>query len=84
MNDLWILRDIDNRDDSGEPWETTGTAAELAGYIDGPLLDDITDPADAEEDLRAIAARMRAGTWEACDRRLLETLGVYIREGDRP
>ena len=79
MTDLWTLRDIDNRDDSGDPRETTGTAAELADYIEGPLLSDLTDPEDAGEEIKDVAARMRAGTWEGYDRRLLEYAGVYIR-----
>lgn len=31
----WTLRDIDNRDDNGSPWETTATPADLR---DGGLL----------------------------------------------
>ena len=80
MTDIWTMRDIENRDDSGAPWETTGTPAALADYIDGGLPSDLTDPSEAEEELRDIAARMRAGTWDTYDRRFLERLGVYIRQ----
>ena len=81
MTDIWTMRDIENRDDSGAPWETTGTLAALADYIDGALLSDLTDPSEAEEELRDIAARMRVGKWDNYDRLSLERFGIYFRLG---
>ena len=80
MTDLYILRDVDNRDDSGAPYETEPTTlANLAGYIDGPLLSDLTDPSNADE-VRRIAAEMREGRLsDESDARLRELM-VYIRK----
>lgn len=82
MTDLYILRDVDNRDDSGAPYETEpATLADLAGYIDGPLLSDLTNPSDDDEVLQ-IAAEMREGRLsDESDARLRELL-VYIRKAD--
>ena len=79
--DLYILRDIDNRDDSGAPYETKPTTlAGLAGYIDGPLLSDLTDYGGDE--VRQIAAEMREGRLsDEAEARLRELL-VYIRKAD--
>ena len=83
MIDLYILRDIDNRDDSGEPYETKPTTlADLAGYIDGPLLSDLTDYDGDGDEVRQIAAEMREGRLsDEADARLRE-LAVYIRKAD--
>ena len=79
MTDLYILRDIDNRDDSGAPFETRPTTlAGLAGYIDGPLLSDLIDHG-GDDDLRQIAAEMREGRLSDEAEARLRELGVYIR-----
>ena len=82
MTDLYVLRDIDNRDDDGAPYETEPTTlANLAGYIVGALLSDLTDPSDGDE-LRRVAAEMREGRLsDESDARLRELL-VYIRKAD--
>ena len=82
MTDLYILCDIDNRDDSGAPFETKPTTLEdLAGHIDGPLLSDLTNPSDGDE-VRQIAAEMREGRLsDEAEARLRELL-VCIRKAD--
>lgn len=80
--DHYILRDIDNRDDSGSPYETEPTTlAALAGYIDGPLISDLTDPSDADE-VRLVAAEMREGQLSDESNARLRELMVYIRKAD--
>lgn len=37
------LRDVDNRDDNGAPFEFTGTREQIVGYLDGPLRGDLLD-----------------------------------------
>lgn len=37
------LRDVDNRDDAGAPYEFTGTREQIVGYLDGPLRSDLLD-----------------------------------------
>lgn len=82
MTDLYILRDLDNRDDSGEPFETNSTTLkDLASYIDGPLLSDLTDPSDGDE-LRQVAAEMREGRLSDEAEARLRELGVYIRRAE--
>ena len=78
----YILRDVDNRDEDGAPYETEPTTlADLANYVDGPLISDLTNPSDADE-VRQIAAEMREGRLsDASDARLRELL-VYIRRED--
>ena len=78
--DHYILRDVDNRDDSGAPYETEPTTlAALANYIDGALLSDLTDPSNADE-VRRVAAEMREGRLsDESDARLRELM-VYIRK----
>lgn len=79
-HDLYILRDIDNRDDSGAPYETEPTTlADLANYVDGPLLSDLTDPGDGDE-IRRIAAEMREGRLSDESNARLRELMVRIRK----
>lgn len=40
----WTLRDMDNRDDAGAPWEVTAPPAELVDYLNGPVRSDLADP----------------------------------------
>ena len=79
MTDHYILRDIDNRD-AELPYETEPTTlAALAGYIDGALLSDLTDPSNADE-VRRIAAEMREGRLSDEADACLRGLSVYIRK----
>ena len=80
--DHYILRDVDNRDDNGEPYETEPTSlADLAGYIDGPLLADLIDPSGGDE-VRQIAAEIRDGRLSDEAEARLRELGVYIRRAE--
>ena len=82
MTDHYILRDIDNRDDGGAPYETEPTTlAALAGYIDGALLSDLTDPSNTDE-VRRIAAEMREGRLSDESHARLRELAVYVRKAD--
>ncbi|MBB1512001.1 hypothetical protein H5399_05200 [Tessaracoccus sp. MC1627] len=81
MTDLYVLRDIDNRDDDGAPYETEPTTlADLANYIDGPLLSDLTDYGGDE--VRQIAAEMRGGRFSDESRARLRELSVHVRKAD--
>lgn len=82
MSTTYTLRDIDNRDDDWTPFETTGPLPELAGYIDGPLLSDLTDPGKWEAMVRTIAAEMRADSLTSESRSRLAKLGVTITESE--
>lgn len=53
------LRDIDNRDDDGAPFEATGPAEQIIRYLDGALRNDLTFDADASAIDDAIAAIRR-------------------------
>ena len=82
MTDHYILRDVDNRDDSGAPYETKPTTlAGLAGYIDGPLLSDLIDHSNDDE-LWQISAEMREGRLSDEAEARLRRLGVYIRRAE--
>ena len=82
MTDHYILRDIDNRDDGGAPYETEPTTlAALANYVDGALLSDLTDPSDGDE-VRQIAAEMREGQLSDESNARLRELAVYVRKAD--
>lgn len=73
------LRDMDNRGDDGEPWETKGSLAKLADYVDGPLRGDLRD--EAKANLDPIVAEMREGRLsEAHREELRRRTGVYISE----
>lgn len=44
MSEYYVLRDIDNRDDAGAPWECgSPTLAGFIEYVDGPLRGDLTN-----------------------------------------
>ena len=78
MSEYYVLRDIDNRDDDWEPWETTSeTLAGFIGYIDGPLRSDVTSDEAREVVDEAIDA-LRRENFNLAEARLRE-LGVYIR-----
>ena len=55
------MRDLDNRDEDGAPYEFTGSLDQVAGYLDGPLRSDLTDPAASAADLDAAIEHVRGG-----------------------
>lgn len=84
MSEYYVLRDMDNRDDNGEPWETTSpTLAGFIPYIDGPVRDDTT--VQGQEKLEKSIDALRRENFPLADAHLRE-LGIYIRlehqEGD--
>lgn len=84
MTDYWILRDIDNRD-GDEPYETVPLALPMhAGYIDGPLLADLTNPNEHADDIRRIAAEMREGRLSDGDQTILREMSIYMRKAEKP
>lgn len=72
------LRDIDNRD-GDEPYQFTGTAEQVCGYIDGPLRRDLTEPHDDE--LADAMAAVRRGDIGAANH-VLNHMAVYLSEGE--
>ena len=77
MSEFYVLRDIDNRDDDGAPWETESPL--LAGfvpYVDGPLRSDLTTDEAREAVDEAIDA-LRRENFPLAEERLRE-LGVYL------
>lgn len=71
----YTMRDVDNRDDAGAPFEFTGTLTQIAEYVDKPLRGDITNPGDV--DIDGLVKRLRAGDLPDLD---LRELGVYVTE----
>lgn len=76
MTTHYRLRDIDNRDGDGAPYETTGTLTALADYIDGPLRSDLTETSDL--DLDPIVDEMRSGTLTPDHQQRLREASIYI------
>ena len=70
------LRDIDNRD-GDEPYQFTGTAEQVCGYIDGPLRRDLTEPHD--DDLAGAMAAVRRGDLPTANH-VLNPMAVYLSE----
>ena len=78
MSEWYVLRDIDNRGDDGDPWETTSsTLSGFIGYVDGPLRSDVTSDEAREAVDEAIDA-LRRENFNLAEASLRE-LGVYIR-----
>lgn len=78
MSEVYVLRDIDNRDDDGAPWECESpTLAGFIGYVDGPLRSDITGQEGLDALDEAIDALRRE--WFPDAEARLRELGVYIR-----
>ena len=84
MSEWYVLRDVDNRDGDGEPWDTTyDQLAGFIGYVDGPLRSDVTTDAEVE----AAAAAMYETRddiyddteWEDCDSADRERWYCYAR-----
>lgn len=76
----YTLRDIDNRGDNGEPYEFTGTADEVCGYIDGPLRGDLIHDRDGtlSEAMRLVTADDLDGAND-----LLRPMSVHLRRADK-
>ena len=70
------LRDIDNRD-GDEPYQFTGTAEQVCGYIDGPLRRDLTEPHG--DDIAGAMEAVRRGDIEAANH-VLNPMAVYLSE----
>lgn len=77
MSEQYKLRDIDNRDDSGAPFEfTVASLAEMVPYVDGTLRGDVHDPEGREAVDEAVDALRRE--WFPTAEARLRELGVYI------
>lgn len=77
MSEYYVLRDVDNRGDDGEPWEVRSwTLSGFVSYVDGPLRGDVAGIAAYKVD-RAIEALNREDFPTA--ESLLRELGVYLR-----
>lgn len=73
------LRDIDNRDDQGAPYEVVTTLSKAARYIDGPVRRDLTDANTHDEELDQAIADLTAENIAAANR-ILNQFSVYITE----
>lgn len=71
------LRDIDNRDDAGAPFEFTGDVDSVVRYLDGAVRSDLTDGATAGADLDEAIALLRGGSVEMASG-LLRPMSVYL------
>ena len=78
MREIYVLRDIENRDDDGAPWEIeSSTLAGFIPYVDEPLRNDVTSQEGLDALDEAIEA-LRRELFPEAEARLRE-LGVYIR-----
>lgn len=81
MSGTLRLRDLDNRGDNGEPFEFTGTAQKVIGYLDGPLRGDlVSDERHAEVD-EAVAA-IRADDLDQANQ-ILNPMAIYLTPADQ-
>lgn len=71
------LRDVDNRDDGGAPYEFTGYARKVIGYLDGPLRGDVHD----EDGLDAAIEYVRAEDIDKANA-LLSRMSIHLRFTD--
>ena len=71
------LRDIDNRDQDGAPFEFTGSADQVIAYIDGALRSDLTEPELHADLLDEAIAHVRAGNLRAANS-ALNVMSVYL------
>lgn len=76
----YTLRDIDNRDDDEAPYEFTGTAEQIIGYLNGPLRSDLVATYDTSRLDSAIEA-VRTGDLEAANEHLAD-MAVHLRRAD--
>lgn len=68
------LRDVDNRDDDGTPYEFTGDTEQVSAYLDGPLRRDLRDDTRLSEAIRLVRAGEIGGANE-----ILRRMSVYLR-----
>lgn len=71
-----VLRDIDNRDSDGAPFEFTGAPGKVISYLSGPVRSDLSTPAAAER-LNAGIAAIRIGDLELANK-YLSTLSIRV------
>jgi len=71
------LRDVDNRDADGAPYEFTGSLDQVAAYLDGPLRSDLSDPEESAEDLDAAIAHVRGGRLASANL-ILKPMSIYL------
>lgn len=71
------LRDVDNRDENGAPYEITAAAESVAEYIGGPLRSDLTEAALHELDLDAAIEHVLAGRLAEANA-ILNPMSVYL------
>lgn len=67
------LRDVDNRDDAGAPFEFTNSPDSVVSYIDGPLRRDLR----TDEGLDDAVAAVRAGDLATANA-ILNPYSVYL------
>lgn len=80
MSEFYRMRDIDNRDDDGTPFEVTApTLAEFIPYVDGPLRGDVIG-ADGAESVDAAIDYLRRERFDLAAQEL-RGVGVYISVG---
>ena len=72
----WTLRDIDNRDDSGAPYEITDKPKRLVPYLDQAVRRDLTASAD-EGSLDELIGAFKTSDLAAAVRRGHE-FGIYV------
>lgn len=72
------LRDLDNRDADGAPYEFTGTPVKVISYLDGPVRGDIHTPESTARLDEAIAA-IRAGDITTANEHLT-ALSIRLQE----
>lgn len=71
------LRDIDNRDADGAPYEVTTDVESVIGYLDGPLRSDVV--ADSHADLDEAIEHVRAGRIDVANG-LLRSMAIYLTD----
>lgn len=76
MSEFYRLRDIDNRDDAGAPFEfDVPTLAEMVPYVDGPLRGDVHEGSHWHVNAAIDALRRE---WFPTAEEHLRAVGVYI------
>jgi len=73
------LRDIDNRDGDGAPFEFTGGVEAVVKYLDGAVRGDLTDGATAGADLDEAIVYLRAGRVDQAIG-LLRPMSIYLTD----
>lgn len=75
MSALFVLRDLDNRDESGAPFTFTGSLREVVAYVDGPVRSDVQGASQGFID--EVVDRLRDGE---TDFAALHELSIEIKE----